>query len=85
MSASRLKSFNYAVGMFGTSIPINMLKAYATYFYVDKMGLTIMTNVATILLSILLSMPRQPCLRLFSDRTCTRWGAGAPGWSSARP
>ncbi len=26
MSSSRLKSFNYAVGMFGTSIPINMLK-----------------------------------------------------------
>ena len=35
-----LKSFNYAIGMFGTSIPINMLKTYAAFFYVDKLGLT---------------------------------------------
>lgn len=29
MTSPRLKSFNYAIGMFGTSIPINMLKIYA--------------------------------------------------------
>jgi hypothetical protein len=34
------KSFNYAVGMFGTSIPINMLKTYAAYYYVDSLGVT---------------------------------------------
>ncbi len=26
MTSEKLKSFNYAIGMFGTSIPINMLK-----------------------------------------------------------
>ena len=39
MSKNRLASFNYAVGMFGTSIPINMLKTYATIYYVGRMGL----------------------------------------------
>lgn len=29
MTSPRLKTFNYAIGMFGTSIPINMLKTYA--------------------------------------------------------
>ena len=29
----------YAVGMFGTSIPVNMFKTYAAIFYVDKLGL----------------------------------------------
>lgn len=29
----------YAVGMFGTSIPINMFKTYAAFFYIDKLGL----------------------------------------------
>ena len=29
MSTSRLKTFNYAIGMVGSSIPINMLKTYA--------------------------------------------------------
>ena len=38
MSESRLKSFNYAIGMFGTSIPINMLKTYAAIYYVDTLG-----------------------------------------------
>ena len=37
MAGSRLKSFNYAIGMFGTSIPINMLKTYAASFYGDKL------------------------------------------------
>ena len=40
MSKNRLASFNYAVGMFGTSIPINMLKTYATIYYVGRMGLS---------------------------------------------
>lgn len=31
------KPFRYAVGMFGTSIPINMFKTYAAIFYVDRL------------------------------------------------
>lgn len=28
----------YGIGMFGTSIPINMFKTYAAIFYVDNAG-----------------------------------------------
>ena len=31
--------FRYGIGMFGTSIPINMFKTYAAIFYVDMLGL----------------------------------------------
>jgi len=40
MSETRTKPFNYSIGMFGTSIPINMLKTYAAIYYVDKLGMT---------------------------------------------
>ena len=32
-------SLRYAAGMFGTSIPVNMFKIYAAFFYVDKLWL----------------------------------------------
>lgn len=78
MPESRLKSFNYAVGMFGTSIPINMLKTYAAFFYVDGLGLT------TLQLSIILSVYAfidaldNPIYGFLSDRTRTRWGRRRP-------
>lgn len=40
MSPKRAKSFNYAIGMFGTSIPINMLKPFAFAYYVLQRGVT---------------------------------------------
>lgn len=33
-------SFRYAIGMFGTSIPINMFKTFAPIYYVDQLGIT---------------------------------------------
>ena len=40
MTSEKMKSFNYAIGMFGTSIPINMLQTYGAAYYVinDKEG-----------------------------------------------
>ena len=40
MSSSGTKSFNYAIGFFGMSIPINMLKTYAAAYYVMTKGVT---------------------------------------------
>ena len=40
MTSEKMKSFNYAIGMFGTSIPINMLKTYGAAYYVIQLGLT---------------------------------------------
>ncbi len=36
----KTKPLRYAVGMFGTSIPINMFKTFAAIYYVDKLGLS---------------------------------------------
>lgn len=38
------KPLRYAVGMFGTSIPINMFKTYAAIYYVDQLGLSTAGN-----------------------------------------
>lgn len=38
MKSEKMKTFNYAVGMFGTSIPINLLKTFAFVYYVDGGG-----------------------------------------------
>jgi glycoside/pentoside/hexuronide:cation symporter, GPH family len=78
MSESRFKSFNYAIGMFGTSIPINMLKTYAAFYYVDGLGLS------TVQLSIILAVYAfidaldNPLYGFLSDRTRTRWGRRRP-------
>lgn len=34
----KTKPLRYAVGMFGTSIPINMFETYAAIYYVDKLA-----------------------------------------------
>ena len=49
MSEPRAKSFNYAIGFFGMSIPINMLKTFAFTFYVLQRGVTT-TQWATMML-----------------------------------
>jgi len=78
MQESRLKSFNYAIGMFGTSIPINMLKTYAAFYYVDGLGLS------TLHLSLILGVYAfidaidNPIYGFLSDRTRTRWGRRRP-------
>lgn len=38
-SVKRTSPFRYGIGMFGTSIPINMFKSFAAIFYVDMLGL----------------------------------------------
>jgi hypothetical protein len=38
MTTLKLKSYNYAVGLFGSSIPINMLKTYAAIYYVGSLA-----------------------------------------------
>jgi Na+/melibiose symporter-like transporter len=40
----------YAIGMFGTSIPINMFKTYASFFYLDKLALITSKQFSLVLL-----------------------------------
>lgn len=78
MQSSRLKSFNYAVGMFGTSIPINMLKTYAAIFYVGSLGLTTEQFSLILFVYTFIDALDNPIYGFFSDRTRTRWGRRRP-------
>src|SRR4030065_2390038 len=85
MSTSRLKSFNYAIGMFGTSIPINMLKAYAAAYSVIKLGLTTPQLALVLLIYTFIDAADNPIYGFLSDRTRTRWGRRRPWLTIGTP
>jgi len=78
MSEPRFKSFNYAIGMFGTSIPINMLKTYAAIYYVDRLGLTTVQFSLMLFIYAFIDALDNPVYGFLSDRTRSRWGRRRP-------
>jgi len=78
VSNPRLKSFNYAIGMFGTSIPINMLKSFAFIFYVDRLGMTTVQFSLMLLIYTFIDALDNPVYGFLSDRTRSRWGRRRP-------
>lgn len=86
MTKTRTKPFNYAVGMFGTSIPINMLKTYAAIFYVDKLGLVTTAEFALMLLIYtFIDAADNPIYGFLSDRTRSKWGRRKPWLTIGTP
>ncbi len=75
----KTNSLRYAVGMFGTSIPINMFKTYATIFYVDTLSYITFAQFAMITLAYTaLDAIDNPIYGYVSDRTRSRFGRRRP-------
>ena len=69
----------YAIGMFGTSIPINMFKTYALVFYVQKLSLITASQFAIITAAYtFLDAIDNPIYGFLSDRTRTPFGRRRP-------
>ena len=85
MSQPRTKPFNYAIGMFGTSIPINMLKTYAAIYYVDQLGMTTKQFALMLLIYTFIDALDNPVYGFLSDRTRTRWGRRRPWLTIGTP
>ncbi len=81
----RGKSFNYAIGMFGTSIPINMLKTFAFTFYVLGLGVTTKQWAAMMLIYTFIDALDNPIYGFLSDRTRSRWGRRRPWLTIGTP
>lgn len=78
MKTQSTKSFNYAIGMFGTSIPINMLKTFAAAFYVKNLGLSTAQWASVLFIYTFIDAIDNPVYGYLSDRTRTRWGRRRP-------
>ncbi|WP_157007931.1 MFS transporter [Agromyces laixinhei] len=70
--------WRYAIGMFGTSIPINMIKGSMILYYVDILGLDVRVYAGVMIVHAVIDAVDNPVLGFLSDRTRTRWGRRRP-------
>ncbi|MEV4476196.1 MFS transporter [Nonomuraea salmonea] len=77
-SPGRTPAWRYAIGMFGTSIPINMIKGSMILFYVDILGLDVRAYGVVMAIYAVIDAIDNPVLGHLSDRTRTRFGRRRP-------
>src|SRR5690606_20459570 len=70
--------WRYAIGMFGTSIPITMVKGSMILFYVDILGLDVRAYGVVMAVYAVVDALDNPLLGHLSDRTRTRYGRRRP-------
>ncbi|WP_228266464.1 MFS transporter [Ornithinimicrobium ciconiae] len=75
---SSTRPARYAVGMFGTSIPITMIKGSLILFYVDLLGMDVRVYGVVMIAYAIIDALDNPVLGFLSDRTRTRWGRRRP-------
>ena len=78
MKSDKMKTFNYSIGMFGTSIPINLLKTFAFAYYVDSLGVTTGQWATIMLIYTFIDAADNLVYGYLSDRTRTKWGRRRP-------
>ncbi|GAA0352929.1 MFS transporter [Bacillus horti] len=77
--------FTFAFGMLAMMIPVQAFSSFYSYYYVEKLGLSV--GLATLARTIYLIWDAvdQPLFGYLSDRTRTRWGRRKPWIYSAMP
>lgn len=70
--------WRYAVGMFGMSIPLSMVRGSMLLFYVDILGLDVRAYGVVMGIYAVVDAVDNPVLGHLSDRTRTRWGRRRP-------
>lgn len=77
-TVQKTSPFRYGIGMFGTSIPINMFKSFAAIYYVDRLGLPMKKYSLVLFIYTFVDAIDNPVYGFLSDRTRTRWGRRRP-------
>jgi GPH family glycoside/pentoside/hexuronide:cation symporter len=85
MKKPRATTFNYAIGFFGMSIPINMLKTFAFTYYVLDRGVTTAQWAMMMLIYAFIDALDNPVYGFLSDRTRSRWGRRRPWLTLGTP
>ncbi len=75
---NRTPAWRYAVGMFGMSIPLNMVRGSMLLYYVDILGLDVRAFGIVMSVYAVVDAVDNPVLGHLSDRTRTRWGRRRP-------